>query len=355
MGASRARERGESTVIAPVPITPQIIRFPTAMPLGDFPFAQGEKVTLRKWYDRMVLPEIRAEQAKRSLAEDRVALNRWEDFTRDPDIREVEREDVEHFRDGMLRKGLSPHTANKYWRELKAVFKDAEEQDFIRRAPAISRRRKSSLIRIRAPKIHRPTVTMEEVDLLWRGCQFATYPENAPFSAPQLWRVALVLFYTYGARTLDILHQLEWENISWGDRLVKFQAMKTSKLQGLPMTATVADHLRSIQTSGGKVFSGFRSAGHRSRQTGKWKRGYYTTWRNEIVRAAELDGLNFKHFRESMVTRYNAIEKHGGGLGSWIAGHFVPGVSAQNYEYPTQAIRDAIEAAPVPPCFRFTA
>ncbi len=82
----------------------------------------------------------------------------------------------------------------------------------------------------------------------------------------------------------------------------------------------------------------------------KFPPGYYATWRHEICeQAALLAPIQLKHFRERVVTRYNAMHP---GLGSWIAGHYVPGVSAQSYDLPTDQIREVLGSAPVPECFR---
>ena len=327
---------------------PLILKFPTVPPIADgLPFGEGERITLRSWYERLILPDIQDSLAPRSLNEDRVALNRWEEATGNPDIREVDKTTLETLRDHLDGRGCSPATINKYWRELVGIFRDAKEEGIIPKVPSISRRQKSGLVTAKTVKIQRPTITMEEANRLYDACKFATYPHGGEHPAPRLWRAALVLFYTYGARTLDILQTLEWKNILWSDRLIKFQAMKTSKVQGLPMTEAVIDQLRRIRGRSYRCFPGFKTTGHQDNETGKWKRGFYTTLRTEIVPRAGVD-ITFKHFRQSVVTRYNGIEP---GLGSWIAGHFVPGVSAQNYDLPTERIRKAIEAAPVPKSF----
>ena len=107
-------------------------------------------------------------------------------------------------------------------------------------------------------------------------------------------------------------------------------------------------HLKSIKGPGEKVFPGFNTKGCWLHENQKWKRGYYTTWRNEIQRDAKLQGIWIKHFRETMLTRNNGIEA---GLGNWMAGHYMPGVSAQSYDLPTKRIREAVESTPVPECF----
>src|SRR5690606_25084454 len=147
-------------------------------------------------------------------------------------------------------------------------------------------------------------------------------------------------FWMYGQRTRDVFC-LEYRNISYADRLIRFQAMKTRKLQALPMTDTVIRHLKAIQRANAvRVLPGFQQRGG-FRRDGLLRHGYCETWNNEICAAAKLDRpIKLKHFRESAVTRYNDIEPN---LGGWIAGHYMPGVTAQFYDNPTKRIREAIE------------
>ena len=319
-------------------------RRPDGLPPGwDFPFDPSEQITLRRYYTAVLLPEISAWQSPRSLSEDRIALNRWEEATLNQDLRHISRDDVQQFLDSLQRRGCSPSTINKYWRELRSIFNDAVETGLLDRSPGLGRRRKSKLLK-EPVKRQRPTITEAELGLLWVNCSYATYPQRVQFPAPKYWRVALVLFWTYGARTLDMLRELRWSDVRLSERMLQFQAMKTSKLQGLPLTPVVQRHLLSIRGFAERVFPGFNTAGCYLKKQHRWKRGYYTTWREEIGAAEDFTPpITLKHFREAMVTRYNGIEP---GLGNWIAGHHVPGVSAEHYDLPTQRVRGRDRVGP---------
>jgi integrase len=340
--------------VAPSPAA-QILQFPSLRPQvidPDIPFTPAERITVRAWYERCVLPEIEEEQSRRSLASDRCAINRWEGTTGDPDIRDVAESKLaackylKLFRDGVRARGCSPASVNAYWREVKAIFADAREAGLIARVPRIGKRKKSKLLR-EPPKAQRPILVEGELAQLWRNCAAATYPRGGQFPAPLLWRVALVLFWTYGPRTIDVF-RLRWEDVDWSERLLRFEAFKTSKLQGLPLTDTVIAHLKSIRGHSERMFPRFNTSGSVSRRGGKIKRGYRVTWRREIGGATIAPAVTFKHFRESMVTRYNTLRPD---LGAWIAAHYIPGVTAQHYDLPSAEIRAAIESAPVPTCF----
>ncbi len=331
---------------------PQIIRF--QRPIIGQPDAD-EPLTLRHYYERFILPELLQDGIKpASLKEDRTALGHWERSTGDPDIREATREHTTRLRDDLRDRGLSPYTLKKTWCELRMMFGWALDEGVIERVPYISRRRKSSLVDL-PPKEQREPLNDGEVTRLFGECRHATYPRVRGLPTPLLWQAAVVLFYVYGIRTRD-LFTLRWEDVLFSDGLIRFEAMKTSKLQGLPMTVVTEQwlrKLRAVQTRSGRVFPGFNTRGHQWQTgvlKGQWKRGYYATWRSEICAAAGIGDVWLKHFREAMVTRYNGLDRSEG-IGSWIAGHYVPGVSAQNYDLPTREIRALLESASYPACF----
>ena len=315
--------------------TLRVVHFPTESDAAD--------LTLREFYEQQLLPDF-SHQSKNSIKEDRIALNHWDRIVGSVPLAGIGREHVQQLRDGLIRRGLSDATINKTWRELKAMLEAARDDDLIAAVPTVGRRMRSRLIRKEVRARQRELLTETDLDRLWKNCSKALYPSR---NAPLLWRVVLVLMWTYGPRTLDCFN-LEWDDVRWGDRLIQFRAMKTGKLQGLPMTDTVAVWLRKAKqgTSGRRVFPGFNSPGCRL-TCGGVKRGYYLTWRQEI---SPGDRVLLKHFRQRVVTKYNA-QSGAISLGSWIAGHSIPGVSAINYELPTAEIRSAIESMPIPACF----
>lgn len=336
---------------------PQILKFPS-LTIHDG-FHSSEQMTLRSYYKAHLLPEL-SDLAPRSLKADTYALNVWERFTENIPLSSGEVEfhsQLITLRESMLQAGLATSSINMVWRELRAMFAAAVDDGYCSSVPFIRERRRGRVVKSRlvkqVVKPQREIITEDELLKLWRATRFATYPSNGPFPASKLWKVALVLFWTFGARTIDFLQNLRWDHVKFNDRLLQFTAQKTSKLQGLPMSDVVVAHLKSIhlestQSSTDPVFPGFRTAGHR-KTSGKWKRGYYTTWRHEIQANSEIfEPIMLKHFRQRVVTRYNAMHP---GLGSWIAGHYMSGVSAQNYDLPTDQIREVICSAPVPSFF----
>lgn len=352
---SRSVRRG-LTMIAQSFETIPILRFPSRAEREGTPRAD-ESLTLGEYYRQRLLPEL-SDLSRRSLESDRHALTKWERYSGDPPLTagaDVLAESLRRFRQGLIEAGAAPASINKHWRELKAIFDAAVADGYCAATPLLQERRRGRVRRsrlvIEPRKRQRVLITEAELTRLWAACDHATYPAMEHSSAPQLWRVALVLFWTYGARTIDFLRHLRWEQVRFSDGLLLFTASKTSKLQGLPLTPIVTAHLRGIQgPESARVFPGFNSPGCHLRSPDRWKPGYYATWRHEICeQAALLAPIQLKHFRERVVTRYNAMHP---GLGSWIAGHYVPGVSAQSYDLPTDQIREVLGSAPVPECFR---
>jgi integrase len=312
----------------------------------SLPFDSTDRITLRLFYERCMLPDDAESLSPRTLAEYRCALNRWEELTFDPDMREISDNTIRQLRDGLQQvRGQQPPTINKTWRHIKCILNYGCERRVLPDVPQLGRKKKSRLLK-ESPKQQRETLTTAEVASLVGACRFATYPARQHAPAPKLWSVALYLFYMYGARTFDVLRKLSWNEVRFTDRLLQFEALKTSKLQGLPLTDLGLRLLRSIRGPSQRVFPGFNTTGHQ-RGDGRWKKGYYTTWRSEITAGAELLApVQLRNLRESAVTRWNDIKTD---LGDWIAAHYMPGVNAQHYDYPTREIRDAVESFAVPP------
>lgn len=326
------------------------------------PESPAEKLTLRNFYETRLLPHL-SDLKEGSLACDRSALNMWERHTEDVCLKTTTVADlieqVKQLRSGLKGRNLSAPTINKHWRELKPMFEHAARMKVCEEVPIIEEFRKGRVVRgsllPEPPKVQRQLVTADDVCRLFEACKNATYPRCQQFTAPQYWRVALLLFWTYGARTGDFLRHLKWEHVRGSDGILLFTAEKTSKLQGLPLTDTVAMWLSTIRGLSERVFPGFNTAGHQrqtqgklpSQKPGTWKNGYYTTWRRDIATIIEPE-IQFINFRERIVTWGNS-KRHN--MGHWIAGHYVQGL-AQNYENPDDEIKALFKAATVPECFR---
>jgi len=294
-------------------------------------------------------PQLPLSLSRRTLVEHRTALKHWREATGDPDLAQVTRKTITRLRDYLVGLGLSAATINKTWRTLRALFRFAcEELRWIEEIPAVSYKMQSRLIFEAAPQ-HREVLTHAEIEQLWQNCLLARYPLVEPCLT---WRTFLVLMWSYGMRTDDLV-QLPRSAILWTQKLVRFAADKTSKLQGLPLTPLVEWHLQrylaAVPSDSPRLFPGLKKRGHVNRRTGKQYAGYYTAW-NEVISHGVEPRVLLKHLRQAMVSELNDVGL-GDDIGGWAAGHSAKGVTAKNYDNPSQRVRRAFLARPVPPCF----
>lgn len=316
---------------------------PAALRLFD-PAHKVDVRTLRSVYEKM-LPEYPSSLSERTFAEQRAALNRWEAATGNPSIDEIDRETIKQLRDHLIGTGIGGETINKIWRTLRAMFRYAhDELNWIEQIPSVSPFMRSKLVEVSTP-IPREVLSHDEIARMWTNCLQATYPIVEPCLA---WRTFLVLAWVTGMRTGDLV-DLPWSSILWNQKLIRFAADKTGKLQGLPLLSWVETHLRrwhAVAPLGPKIFEGFRKRGHINRRTGKRFSGYYLTW-NETITDGIEPKPQIKTLRADMVTELNDVHD---GVGGWAAGHSPVGVTQTNYDKPSKRVQKAFSERPVPPC-----
>ena len=310
---------------------------------GDSP--QGQ--TLDDAY-RLLEPEYPTSMSSRSKVEHRTALKHWREATRNPEIGDVKRETILLLRDHLIGTGMSGATINKIWRTLRAFFRYAhDELKWIDTIPSVSYGMRSKLVESADPP-QRELLSHLDIERMWSNCLQARWPVVEPCLA---WRTFLVMQWTYGMRTLDLV-DLQKNAVLRNSKLVRWAAHKTSKLQGLPLLLMAEWHLdRWLQVApeGPRLFEGFTKPGHVDRKTGKTHRGYYTEW-NQVISAGIEPRVLIKNLRQCMVTELNDTG-NGDDIGGWAAGHSPVGVTQRNYEQPTRRVRKAFEDRPVPPCF----
>lgn len=330
----------------------------SALPFKLYDPEDRSGLTLTQVYQQL-LPHLPLGMSPRSLVEHRTALRHWSAATGDPPIKQVDRQAILTLRNHLVGRELSEATINKVWRTLRSFFRFAsDELHEIEAIPSLSYRSRSKLVQ-EPPPIHREVITHAEVEQLWAGCLRATYPRFDRAVTTRLWRTFLVLLYTYGMRSGDLI-RLPRSAILFGSNRILWVADKTNKLQGLPLTAVVRWHLeqwfavyppatRSLSsgTSEERLFPGMNRAGHRAAQSGRWSPGYYTTWRQEIAGEVQPE-IHWQNFRQTMVTQMNDIHE---GTGGYLAAHSRSDVTGKSYDQPSKRVRSAIAERPIPPCF----
>ncbi len=337
------------------------------------------------WHDR--LSEIRrANLASRTIDSDLDAISAWMQYSDNIDLlslrwnnktQKVEslrtlRAQLQLFvRNQLNRGGISKVSINTRLRHIRAMFRTAAdpiEHGLIDAVPDLGRQftgTKSSWQLKETRLKQRHTITAEEMTRLFHATEAA--------DDPHLWKVILLILWSYGARTEDTFFRLEWSLVDLSKMVMQFTANKTSKLQGVPLTPLIVRALLSLQSGesqAGPLF-GRIPKGNWCKREG-WKKGYYTTWSRDILPAGRfavrkgppehkaasltpddvLPNVIFNHFRKTMVTELNCYSAQ---AGNWVAAHYMSGVSEVYYDMPTERITTAVfqrEADRLPECFK---
>ncbi|MFZ1011413.1 MAG: tyrosine-type recombinase/integrase [Candidatus Sulfotelmatobacter sp.] len=303
--------------------------------------------SLRRAFDVFLKPELVAVgRAAGTLEAYATGLKHWEALTKNTPVGKIDRCDVEAFRDGLLEAGNSGATVRKYWAHLRAILR--------RLAPAETRNQQGEGIISRVPWMRLPAAREKmpriasflELNALYDACQVATWPlEKATSILPRiLWRTFLVLAYNYGPRTKD-LWRLTWAAVDWERESLRFQAKKTSKLQGLPLNDATRIHLRRIQPAPSVLGTVERTTVfHPTRGNAQ----FYREWQKINAAASLSVPMECRDLRETCASNYERIAP---GVGAWILGHAARGVTSRFYLNPTPQVIDAVQKLPQPEAF----
>lgn len=289
--------------------------------------------SLRKCYEEFCRPELEAQgRARGTFDAYETALKKWEEFSSNPPVEAITEMGVAAWRDRMTeaRQNFSPATLRKYWRHLTAIFGELVRRGLIVRAPTC---------RLPRPRPKLPRLASHvELNALYDSCRVASWPleRDIGLAASALWRTFIVLAYNYGPRTRD-LWRLPTSAIDWERATIRFQAAKTSKLQGLPFNATVEAHLHKIRRPGSHLF---HPTGGNAQ--------FYREWAKINAAAGLSVPLECRDLRETAASNYEAISP---GVGSWILGHGPKGVTASFYLNPTPQVLEAVQKLPQPQSF----
>lgn len=350
-------------------------------------------LTLRRFYEDSLL-EWRKRLKPSTRACDREALVRWERYTNNTDFntydfstRESRRESLKAIR-LELQNFVSNHeaedepvrgsTINKRLTSLRTIFRRmADPIDFgiLPAVPDLGRdfTGTPSVWKIKTTFLpQRKLITSEELVRLFNACENASWPKQSETGIDpiRLWRVVLLILWSFGIRTEDHFFGLKWERADFDQRLLLFESEKTTKLQGMPLTPLLVKALQSIRSASPQIFAGINTCGTWAKTIG-WHPGYYTTWSRDILWEGHF-GLNrgpvelqeqsrlwpdampnvmFHHFRKTAVSQLNCYSDK---AGAWVAGHSIPGVTAVHYDQPDERIITAVhkrEQERLPDCF----
>ncbi len=143
---------------------------------------------------------------------------------------------------------VSPATVNKELRAIRSVLRKAVRWGYLRQMPEIEFLREFGR--------HPTYVTPEHFAVIYgKGCLFARWPDDQPYSPVEWWQGLLMMAYMTGWRIGSIL-ALRWKdvNLEKGYALSRAKDNKGKRDQFIPLHPVVIDHLAKLKSFSPVVF-----------------------------------------------------------------------------------------------------
>lgn len=306
----------------------------------------AENVSLRGYYDHFMaearrLKSGRGKMSANTLQKDRQALNRWERYTLPDDwpkrgpkweglvIGVADEEDLEDFFI-RARGGLAVNTVKSTWNHLRVIFNHAWHNGVL-----------SKHLTPEALETEKGVVNVYSDDQLERA--YRAFSDRVDL------QVAFVIAVCCGPRTEDVFG-LRWDGINLDGRdgpMLEFTARKTRKEQAIPLSEAVVRQIARLPRVGEYLFDGLTEPGNVHPERSRASRERNADIRSRLAAV----GINFaKPFQAARATCNERLESHKQGVGQFVLGHALT-LNSRSYRKPDKMVRDAIESAPLPPCF----
>jgi hypothetical protein len=354
-------------------------------PTHEEPRRQRPRRTLEQVFLKYVKPEMERKQRKRGTIRDiERALERWRAYweSRPPArtrrgarildpcvVCDVKLRHLEEWRNAILSQ-FGPHTTNRYLGSIRQILVSATRRGVIRKRPTLEK--------LPEPAAKRYYLTPAQVERLWKAADAATWPRSAGMSAGDWWRCALILYWTYGFRTQELIAfqvgkaGLTFASLSlcsetpnpegtaisahgWLTYIPQKQQWAKPQPLYLPLTPTAraaVDRLVAAAT----IRDGSPQPTAAIFPWGCAHKSLYREWRSLQRRAdvAAKSGQPYllKSLRKSAATY---LEKHHKGLGAAVCGwadRESSQVMAKHYAVDELTLVEKLADYPVPECFR---
>lgn len=343
----------------------------------------GKSLTLQQLHDQYVAPELKANNRKHSTV---TSLERhvkrfetwWSSLSKKPlPIEDITRKHLEMYRTALAEQGNSVPLRNSAVAAVIQCLQVAVGHQFIAQSPKL----KALSHRPVAPKIY---PSHDAICKIWDACDHAKWPRRDylrdlyPYSPATAWRVAIVMYWTYGFRTQELIQlearfrPLTWSNIhapgltpnpegeasceyGWISYVPQKQERCKSGSLVVPLTkyARAALNLVSLgpHLPTDRVL-GFPQSAVTFRKTWKMiceKAGVFPR------KESGEDYFLIKHFRKAATSEINA---HRSGLAPYIVGHAgdrsatASVVSDKHYDNQEKQVLECLMTMPVPECFQ---
>lgn len=175
----------------------------------------ADTLTLSQFYD-LVAPRFRGDVQKETIRQDRLAIGRWREITKDPPLAQITMETGEVFRKGLEQRKyrgekISSNTVRKYLVAIQTILdlagptlrRELPRAELLERTPYLAK-----------PKTIRPspsTYALSELDEVLRATAGAYQAKNLRGVPAATWWRSLVVFAYNTALRADTLMSITWE------------------------------------------------------------------------------------------------------------------------------------------------
>jgi len=352
-------------------------------PLLDAPntYELANTMTVLDIHDRYLVPELRANTRRPStVCNVARSVGRWEEWWKSLSserlpIAVIRRKHMQCFREWLSANGHSAAGQNEACRTVRQVLLCAVRHEILAHAPAIE----SVDHRGVAPKVFQSD---EQINDLWEACDAAEWPrfdanhKRLPYSPATAWRVAILLYRTYGFRTQELIrHEANFRALQWSSLFrpgltpnpvgrcecehgwISYVPQKQERKKPDPLVVPITKHVRAALSRVVPVEM------DREQPILNWimsSVGFYRQWHglNELAGIKPRDGSGVrrylpKHFRKAATT---GINLHRSGMAEHVVGHGADrsgqsSISSKHYDNAEAAVLECMMTLPVPSCF----
>lgn len=338
---------------------------------GDDEGEPSGDVRLKEAFDQFLRPQL--ERRKRSPSHIRAfytILEHWQRLTPDPPVRLIDDALLQQFSDALLvwyqsHEMRGTEAVSKALRYLRSIFRACAERGPGNPRGVATGKHVLTYVPIAEPperSMQRKRIaTLAELGAAYEACQVAKWPKPRRRSlwaapAPLLWRVLLVLDYTYGPRTENLLG-LEWANIvldtacpapdasrlHWPHGWLTYVPGKTKRHKPdplyLPLTECARMHLEELRLRNrtGPIFAFPRN-----------KHALHNTRQRIWTEADIADPYTFQEIRKTCSTAWNDLYPL---LGEHVTGHAPRSVNQIHYDTAIRRLMTYANKVPMAPEF----
>jgi hypothetical protein len=327
---------------------------------------QKKAPTLAAIAEKYVYPQLKLRKRKRAtITSLKRSVRKWEAYFPEElwNIRNIRTKHIESWQQH-LRKKLAAATVNIGVRNISQILRAGERHRIIKRVPVAQ-----MLVAKPAGKQYfRP----EQVEQLWQAASKVNWPRINGITSGEFWKCAIVLYWTYGFRTQELISFMEserpglkWSNVSFAAETpnpdgtafnaagwLTYTPLKQSWAKPTPLYLPLTESARAAF----EVMQNARSPGNdRVFPLTINPRRFYAAWRSlqEFAGVRLKDGglFKLKAFRRSAATY---LENHHRGLGAAVCGwadRDVSSVMAKHYQVTEDMLVEQLAAYKLPGCF----